>query len=254
MGHENSVATLEEQIEHKSPTTGIKAAKVKKPWGKRIVKFLLRGSIFLIVLLLVAQTVWVYSGSNQWEFIGEKNGVKAYTLKTPGSDLIQAKGVFRVHSTLAGIVAVMQDPEISKDFGGLDSHTVERVDDHVQYNYFREDSPFPFSPRDFMVMTLVYQSPVTKEVLIQYDAAPDKVPVNRCCVRVTQMNNSWRLTPLGNGEVEIEYIMHMNEGGYAPHFLLNLEHREIMFYLNNLQSLFDREKYKNAKIGFIQEK
>jgi hypothetical protein len=71
---------------------------------------------------------------------------------------------------------------------------------------------------------------------------------------VTDMNDTWRLTPLGNGEVEIELIMNLNEGGFIPHPLLNMARPKVMYGLSGLQSLFSEEKYQSAKLNFIQEK
>jgi hypothetical protein len=229
---------------------------VSKPrkWVKRLTRILILASVSVVVLLLVAQTIWVFAGSNQWKFVGEQNGVKVYTLKSPGSDLVQAKAVFRVHSSLTGIVKFMQSEDTCKDVGCYEERIVDQEDDQLRYDYFRMDLPAPFRPRDFSVRVHVYQSPRTKEVMIDYSAAPGKVPLNDCCVRVTDMNDTWRLTPLGNGEVEIELIMNLNEGGFIPHPLLNMARPKVMYGLSGLQSLFSEEKYQSAKLNFIQEK
>jgi hypothetical protein len=229
---------------------------ITKPrnWITRLTKVLLLASVSVVVFLLVAQTIWVFSGSNQWRLVGEQKGVKVYTLKSPGSDLEQAKGVFRVRASLAGIVKFMQAPDTCSDVGCYGEHIVDQEDDQLRYDYFRMNLPSPFHPRDFVVRQQVYQSPRTKEVVIEYSAVPGKVPLDDCCVRVTSMNNTWRLTPLDNGEVEIELIMNINEGGFIPHLLLNLSRPTIMYGLPGLQRFFSEPRYQNAKLDFIQEK
>jgi hypothetical protein len=203
--------------------------------------------VCLVGALFLARAVWVFTGSNRWEFVGEKNGVKVYSLKTPGSDVKKFRAVFRLHSTLAGLVKYMQDPHACDDYGCEQAHTIERSDDQLQYAYFQVKLPSPFSKREFVI-------PQTKEVLVEYAAAPEKAPPDACCFRVSDMNNIWRLTPQGNGEVEIEYTVNMNEGGFIPELAKNLARPSYMYALNNLQNFVSREKYQSAKFDFITEK
>src|SRR5215831_16720027 len=95
------------------------------------VLFLVSGS--LLALYFGARVMWRLSGSNQWELVAEGNGAKVYTLKEPGSDLRQVKESVRVRSTLAGVVAWLQDSETCKDAGCHEPRTIEQVDDQLQY-------------------------------------------------------------------------------------------------------------------------
>jgi hypothetical protein len=209
---------------------------------------------YLIAALFVARAAWVFTGSNRWEFVGEKNGVKVYSLKTPGSDVKKFKAVFKVHSTLAGLVKYMQDPHACDDYGCEQAHTIERVDDQLQYAYFQVKLPAPFRRREFVVRQQFHQDPQTGEVLVDYAAAPDKVPPDPCCFRVSDMDNTWRLTPRGNGEVDVEYTVNMNEGGFIPELAKNLARPSYLYALNKLQNFVNREKYQGAKFTFIAEK
>src|SRR5215475_16125701 len=71
-----------------------------RTWIRRLVRIAALVSLALVALFVVARVAWRFSGSNKWEFDRDQKGVKIYTLKSPGSDLIQVKGVVRVHSTL----------------------------------------------------------------------------------------------------------------------------------------------------------
>ena len=82
-----------------------------RTWGRKIAKILLSVGVALVVLFFVAQLIWRFSGSNQWELAMEKDGIKVYSLKVPGEDLMQFRAIGRIHSTLPGIVAWMKDPE-----------------------------------------------------------------------------------------------------------------------------------------------
>ncbi|HEY8459993.1 MAG TPA: hypothetical protein VIM99_06405 [Blastocatellia bacterium] len=243
-----SVAQLEQNAINESSI-----AKPKRRF-KKLLKALLAAGVSLVALIFVARLIWRFSGSNQWEFVSERSGVKVYSLKAPGSDLTQVRGVLRVRSTLAGLVKFVLDPSVCPDFG-CSGHLIDG-DDKLQYvhSYVRYDYPWPFLPRELVMKVQVYQHPLTKEVTVWVAAAPDKVPRDKCCVRVTQMNNTWRYTPLGNGEVEVEYTMNMSEGGFMPDLLLNTWRPEAIFYaLPKLQEVLNREKYQNAKFDYIKE-
>lgn len=253
MGNENSATMMAENAGNESLGAGLQAAKPKSR-TRKLMKFLVLGSVSLLALLFVARFIWVVSGSNQWEFFGEKNGVKVYTLKSPGSDLIQAKGIFRVHATLASVVKLLREPDTCKDIGCVESYVIERVDEQLEYSHFRVNFRPPFRPRDFVVRSQVYQSPHTGEVLVEFVAAPGKAPLNDCCLRVNVMNNTWRLTPVENGQVEIEYVLNMNEGGFIPDILLNMTHPKMLFNLRGLQALLNKDKLQTAKLDFIKER
>lgn len=225
-----------------------------KPWDRRLAKFLFRVSVSIVVLLFFAQLIWRFSGSNQWELVQAKDGIKIYSLKVPGSDLLQLRAIGRIHSTLSGVVAWMEDPDACKVQGCTGAYEIERAGDQLHYYYFQYDYS-PFSKRDFVVSAQLYQNPNTKQVLISVAAAADKVPPRDGYFRVTNLNNQWRLTPLENGQVEVEVENNMDPGGFVPTALFNMKRPKGMYYiLTHLESWVGGEKYQHAKLGFIQEK
>jgi len=231
------------------------AAAKPRTWVRRLVNVVARVSLVLVALFTVTRVVWRFSGSNQWELVRDQNGVKVYTLKSPGSDLIQAKGLTQVRSTMGGLVKFMMDPATCADAGCYEPRTIERVDDWLEYGSFRFDLPFPFQTREFVVRSQIHQDPRTKEVLLVFAAAPDKAPPNNCCFRVTEMNNTWRFTPLENGQIEVEFVLNSHAGGFAPDLLLNMQRPKFVIgVLSKLQDSLDRKKYKDAKLDFIKEK
>jgi hypothetical protein len=225
-----------------------------KRWTKRIAKGLMILAVAAVVLYAGSRVYWRYSGSNQWELVREGNGAKVYALKEPGTELTQYRGVVRVHSTLNRVVAWLQDPDTCKDARCLDPRTIEQVDEQLQYVSMRFKLPGRFQSREFVMRARFHQIPTTKEVWVEYAAAPEKVPPSDCCFRVTDMNNIWRITPVGNGELEIEYTMNMDWGGYLPDTMSNRVRPIYMLkQLQKLEGYVNRDKYRNAKYAFIQE-
>jgi hypothetical protein len=223
-----------------------------KPWVARAALWL---AVLATVTYIVAVLTWRYSGSNQWELVREQDGVRLYTFKSPGFDVRQVRGVVTVESTLGGLVQFMKDPDVCDQIGCYESRMVENVDEQVQYYTFRFDYPFGFRPRDFVVRAQFHQHPQTGAVLLEFTAAPDKMPLNDCCVRVTDMRNSWLFTPLGDGRVEVQYTMNMHEGGFIPHLLLNNVRPQVMAgLLPRLESMIARDEYQRASFDFLVER
>ena len=221
---------------------------------RRIGRALLTGTVWTLALLFVAGTIWKYSGSNQWELLHDRKGVKVWTLKAPGSELVQVKGTVVVRATLAKVIALMQDDELCTDVGCYGAKAIDRVDAQLEHAAFRYDLPSPFKPREFLIRQHLFQHPQTKQVFLEYSAAADKIPADDCCFRVTHMKNSWIFTPLPDGKVEILYEVNMSEGGFLPYPLLNKIRGQSMYYiLRNMQKWVDKEKYRNAHYAFLDE-
>ncbi len=220
---------------------------------QKLLRAFLLITVSLLALFSTVRLIWRFSGSNKWELFAEKNGAKVFILKEPGADLRQFKGGVRVRSTLAGVVKWLMDPDACYDIGCTEAKFVDRVDDQLEYTSFRYNIR-PFRTREYVVRMHCHQDPGNKEVLVEYVATPNKIPPNDCCFRVTQLNATWRLTPLPNGEVDTEYTVLANEGGFMPDLMLNTTRpKYILGQLLKLQSYLDREKYQSAKFDFIQE-
>jgi len=118
----------------------------------------------------------------------------------------------------------------------------------------RFDLPRPFQPRDIAMRIQVHQIPRTREVWADFAAAPEKEPLHDCCHRITNMSNYWRLTPAGKGEIEMEYVMNMDWGGWIPDPLSNFGRPRFLFvHMKDLQRYVSKEKLKTARFDYIQE-
>jgi hypothetical protein len=228
--------------------------KPPKSWLRKIVRGVLIASVSLLVLYSLARLAYRFSGSNQWELARDENGVKTYTLKQPGSDLALVKSVTRIRAPMSSVVAWLIDGDTCRETGCRDEKNIEAKEDELQYAYMRFDLPKPFRPRDIVMKIHLHQLPNTKEVWADYSAAPEKEPLHDCCHRVTNFNCSWRLTPVGNGEIEAEYMMNTDWGGFIPDPLSNRGRPKFLSaHMQKLQGYVNKEKYKNAKFHYIQE-
>jgi len=227
---------------------------------KKIGKLLMYGTLTLVGIIFLSNLIYKMSGSNQWELEMEKNGVKIYTLKSPGSTITKVKGVVRWNKTLSEIMAPYLDEGIQENCGewmpGCTEYKfVESFDPKLQRSITltRFDFPFPFSPRELVLQGQITQDEQTKVLTMDNIAIPNAIPPKDGYVRVTHHANKWTLTPQENGEVIVEFIVDADMGGFFPDFLSAIAGPNMVY--EALAKLYPPllEKYENAKIDFIEE-
>ena len=209
----------------------------------------------LFVVALTAHLIFKYSGSGEWEFVGEQNNIKVYSMKVPGETLKKFKAIIHVKSTLGRIVMFMQDSKTDLDAAGIyEPLEFKRDSDLVFWSTWKQGTPDPIQHRDFVIKQEFSQNPETKAVTYQIRATPDMLPLNDCCVRVQRMDNYWELVPEGNGGIEVRWIIDMDIGGNIPYLVMNHTHPDLMYSFGaRLQSYFDRKIYEGAQYAWLTE-
>jgi len=194
-------------------------------------KFLVRAALALVAVGLISHVVWVHSGSGQWKLIRDEDGIQIYSLKDPGSALLKFRGVTRVKTSLTSSVFLYRgDETTNEDFGGQNFKIFDRVETPKMYMaYFSVEQPMPppLGTKEMVSMLNYAQDPKTGEVLINVQAAPSAKPPTPGTSRVTYLNNLFRLTPMGNGEVQWEITGDVDLG--LPYVLTNAAMPDLLF-------------------------
>lgn len=233
------------------------AATTAKPKRRtKILKYLKYAAIVTVVVLLISHFAWKMSGSNQWELTKDEGGVKLWTLKTPGSTLVQVKSTVKVKSTMAGMLKLLEDMESCVDAGCYDPVTIQRLDvpagQYSAYVRFKFDVPGVHT-QEYVMFQHRIQDPTTKQVKIDLIAAPAKLPRDECCVRITHLHNTWQLTPRDNGEIDIQFTQDTNTGG-LPYPVANLGLTEGTFeIMKGMQDLMNKPRYRVDSYADIKE-
>lgn len=224
---------------------------------RKVLKVLAYGGALVVVILVIAHFAWKYSGSGQWKVIRDRKGVRIYSLKEPGSTRLRFKVVTQIHAKLDAIVAAMTDTttEGCRNFiEGCTSGTIFKPWDSQTLNYvqaYRIAVKPPFAPRDLAIKTQVSRDPKTKALLMEMTSVPELVPVDSCCVRMTDLHNRWRFTPLQNGMVEVEFTQ--DDDPRVPYFMYNriipIGHT---WMRRNTERVFNKEKYQHAEYDFLK--
>jgi hypothetical protein len=226
---------------------------------RRIMKVLGYAGMLAVVVLAVAHFVWKYSGTNEWKLEIDKKGVQVYSRKASGSTLKDFKVVRRVKTTLNRAVAAMisTDTEDCAEWspGCVSEKTIQPWNprDLTYVQLYRMSYPKPFVPREFIINAKTTQDPVTKAVLVDFTTLPDAIPHNSCCIRIAGFHDQWRITPLENGEVQVELSAHVDPK--LPYVIFNrYAPRGLYWFFNlGLSKYLNKPKFEQAKFEGIQE-
>jgi hypothetical protein len=229
---------------------------VKKPrtWGQK----LKRGAIMNLaglVLVLACDAIWVNSGSNEWRLASDKNGIRVWTMKSPGYALLKYKVDMHVDQNLSSVVFYMTDLQTGADVGASELRRIETVSAapvHYVYDTYKLDLPRPFHRIEVMIVNQYHQDPVTKQVMLDVYAAPNKQPLNTKVTRLVHLANSWTMTPLQTGGVDIESISEMDLG--LPYVVANLAMPGLVAEeFGKMRQMLKKDRYQNRSPAFITE-
>jgi hypothetical protein len=223
---------------------------------RKIGKYVLVATGLAVVAGMAAQLAWTYSGSAKWELEIDKGGVAVYSLKYPGLNAKRYRVVTRVKTTMNRAVAAMMDTthQNCKDWVGKCT-TSELIDpwDPQSLHYvqmYRAAGKFPFAPREFVLKTQFSRDPVTHAVIAEFIATPDRLPADACCFRIPRMHNVFRFTPVGDGEVQMEWSENSEHG--MPYFLRNDRGPNLhRFFSSRAPKLLNKDSYKDATWSFL---
>ncbi len=226
------------------------AAVPKKGRLRRVLRFLGIGVVVLAVVLVAAHFAWKASGDNQWKQVIDENGIQIYTKKVPGELLRDIKAVTRLKTGLGPSMLALVKVDCHEWLPGKCSgRNIEPYDekDQAETDYFVGEFPFKMAPREWVFRTQFAEDPKTGALSMRVYALPDLLPPDTCpeCYRVKVLDNTWTLTPLPNGELQVEFLNHTDEG--IPYPLMNrVKPRAIHKIFADLPRVFGREQYKNA--------
>jgi len=216
-----------------------------------VAKTMLWGGVLLVTSLGIAHLAWKYSGSGEWRLVRESNGVKVYAMKSPGGTIEKFRAVGPIRTNIKRIELALRDTstDACADFspGCRSGEIFEPWTPQSQYyvQYYRLKFPRPFAPRDLVLKTAFRWENDGKTLVMQCTAQPDRRSEDAGYVRVRHYNNTWRFTPIENGEIEVEF-----EGDFdmkLPYFLFNHEiPAALCGLLPHLQDVMNKPRYQRA--------
>lgn len=179
---------------------------------------------FRSILILFSLFLTFQLDGQSWEFIKERDGIKVYTRKEPGTALKAFKAVMVIHSTMEMIATVVGNV---KNFDWWDDDIRElRVIQHkenvmTQY-YLVYDVPWPLQDRDLCADARLTIDSVSGKKVIYATPLLGVIPERPDMIRIKNYWQRWTVEPLPDGMKRLTLEGFVDPGGIVPAWLYNM--------------------------------
>ncbi len=216
------------------------------------------------VVLVLTQLAWMTGAlaiDTDWSLqrLDESNDIRIETRRRDDG-FTEFRGVTRVRSRLAGLVALLQDFDRHAEwvYRTRASRAVERLGDREVIVYSVARMVWPFADRDLVMHTHLTQDPRSHTIIIEGDAWPGFLAPVPGLVRVPLLRSSWRFEPLPDGRIEIGFQGFGDGGGNLSSGLLNWFSTRVLAEaphqtLIGLRRMIGRDEYQQARFDWLRE-
>ncbi|HXS38223.1 MAG TPA: START domain-containing protein, partial [Flavipsychrobacter sp.] len=183
-------------------------------------QFVKRAIISLLLLFTLSN---VYAG-DKWELKKDEDGIKVYTANTPGSNLKAIRAEFITKGTPAKLAAILLNVNSQKDwvYSTKSAAIVKRISENEIIYYSEKSMPWPVSNRDVVMDLKISQDKVSGYMTVNISSVNNLVAVKKNIVRVPSSNATWKVTPINNSTMKIEYEGQADPGGSIPAWITNM--------------------------------
>lgn len=196
------------------------------------------------------------AAAQPWTRVKSQDGIDVFSRPVAGSPIHAVRGVMRVDSSLTALVALLRDYQARPRWDSLcaESRLQRSISQTEELVYLHDDLPWPVADRDMLMRVQWSQDPVSLAVTMQARAVDGDVPIVPGRIRLTEVVNSWVLTPLGDGTIEVSTQAHLDPAGPLPSWLINrLAVDSPYSALRNIRELATEEQYVRAEVAFLRD-
>jgi ribosome-associated toxin RatA of RatAB toxin-antitoxin module len=204
-------------------------------------------------LLAVMMLTQIAVAQNDWELRKDDDGIKVFTRKVPGSEILEYKAESVMEGKLSEFVAVVKDVESYDELlGHAKNIQLIESNDTFHIHYLVTDLPWPVTDRDAVYSSTYRQNYDTKIVRVDIKLEQGYIEEKEEYVRMKSVKGYWLFCPLDYRHVEVIQQIHAEPGGSIPDWLINSFLVDTP--LSDFKSLRERvklEKYKGRKFDFL---
>lgn len=195
---------------------------------------------FLCSFSTMAQTDWKLKKSEA--------GIDIYTRTSPGTDLLEFKGVTILDCDTETVFNVFRDFDSWTDWSyKLATVDVLKKESPVEFFvYYEVEMPWPMENRDMINHLRMTKNKLTGEGRIIMESIADYIPEKEEIVRLKDGQGFYQLNPTEDGRTEIIYQYFTNPEG-VPSWVVNLFITDSPFKtLQGMQQEVKKAKYVAA--------
>lgn len=162
--------------------------------------------------------------NTNWDLVNSEDGIEVYTRTTESSSVKEIRILCLVKSSMETISNFLLDASLYSSwvYKCDSSRLIKKVNNNDFSYYITLDFPFPLDDRDLFVNSTNFIDPITGIYYARSIKDEPKSKQNDEYVHISEFESSWKINPLGNDNLQIEYKVLSNPGGDIPTWLVNL--------------------------------
>ncbi|MBX2874691.1 MAG: hypothetical protein KTR30_21390 [Saprospiraceae bacterium] len=186
---------------------------------------LLKFFALLALLIVINHPIFSQSTKKQdWSLVKQDGETKVYTRSNKISKIKEVRIKTRMDVDFDHLLNLLTQVEDYDKwvFKSRNPAVLKEVGENEMYYFVESDFPFPLSDRDMIIHSKQSLDPVSKIYTSKSVAVPDYLPKKKKMVRMPMLESYWRVWPLEDGRVEIDYRAVADPGGKLPAWLINM--------------------------------
>jgi len=211
---------------------------------------------FLSILGCLVIPCELITAQSDWTFKKEANRIKVYYRESADSRIKELKATLQVKGSLGAATHFITNAEQFPDwvFQCREGKVLKKITQSDLIYYNLANFPWPLSDREFILRCTTYQEPETLVVHSLASSASGFLPENKQYVRVQLVESNFKLTPMDDGMIAVEYYLKSNPGGFIPAWAVNwaLDLGPVKS-LTKFRELVQSEIYRGFELPFIRE-
>ncbi len=195
-------------------------------------------------------------GADGWKLVKKKRGIKVSWRRVSVTTVKAFKAEMDLETDLSTLVAFFMDDENVPEWAthAEGSKVIKRFNEIRYYVYQRTKLTWPVKPRDSIVFRSWHQDPETLVVTAKAIAVPDYLPKKKGYVRIPLLATYFKITPIGDGKVNLVWETILDPSGWVPVWIVNLTITAAPYgTFCNIQDLMPIDKYKGETISWLKE-
>jgi hypothetical protein len=209
----------------------------------------------LIITLCLCLALPVFAAP-EWQLKRDKDGIKIYAGSIPNSNVKAVRAESTLHCTMSQLTALLLDTKAHEKwvYSTKTSYLLKATGPASQLYYSEMSMPWPLTNRDVVVSLQIAQDAATRVLTVTSASVPGYMPEHKGIVRVPRSKATWKVTPIGNNTLKVEYIAEADPGGSIPAWIANMFCDKGPYEtFKKLSELLSTGAYNNARFDFIKD-
>jgi hypothetical protein len=212
--------------------------------------------IFCIPALLFILCSMKGKSQENWVLKKDKNGIQVFTRKAADIQFDELKVECTLDGRVSQLAAVVLDINNHTKwvYKSTSCYLVKATSATDLFFYNVTECPWPLDNRDAVVHLTLSQDAKTKIMTIEVKNVDGLLPVKQNLVRVKYSNVVWKVEPLSDRSMHVEYTIRVDPGGSIPAWVVNLFATKGPYEtFMRLREMVKSGQYANAKFPFLMD-